>query len=106
MFEWLSNLSPGVLALIGTIIGSIGLKLLENYLGRERNKVSDATQIRSELRAQIDACNRERELAEAEADKWRGLYYDLRDDNINLRVELKLLQAQKEPVPQRDTGPS
>lgn len=100
------ELSPAILALIGTIIGSIGLKLLENYLRRERNKVSDATQIRAELRQQIDACRREVELAEAEAEKWRGLYYDLRDEHINTKIELKLLQAQKEPVPQRgDTGP-
>lgn len=88
------ELSPGILALIGTIIGSIGLKLLENYLGRSRHKVDDATQIRQELRAELDKRDDEITRLEADRDKWKGLYYDLRDQNVAKDIELATLRTE------------
>jgi uncharacterized protein (DUF3084 family) len=88
------ELSPGVLALIGTLLGGVALKLVESWLSRSRNKVDDATQLRKELKEQVDARNEEIEKVEAERDKWRGLYYDLRDEKTLLEVELRILRQQ------------
>jgi hypothetical protein len=82
--EW----SPGILALIGTIFGGVGLKLVETWLGRAKVKQDDAAQIRGELRQQLTAQREEIEQLEAAVEKWRAMYYDLRDVKMKLEIEL------------------
>jgi len=88
------ELSPGVLALIGTLFGGVALKVTESWLGRSRAKVDDAAQIRSELRAELTAKNAEIVALEAEVDKWKGLYYDIRDLKVQVETELRIVKAQ------------
>lgn len=79
-----------IIALIGTIFGGVGLKLVEHWLGRSKIKVDDAARIRDELRLEITAQRAEIKQLEADVDKWREEYYNLRDKYVALQTELTL----------------
>lgn len=72
------------LALAGTIMGGVGLKILESILGRKRRKIDDATAIRGELRGELtelrdeaDRLRKEADDLRDEIDVWRRKYYAL-----------------------------
>lgn len=81
------HLDPAWIALIGTLFGGIGLKVLEHWLGKSKVKVDEASRLRDELRIEINAQREEIKQLEAEVDKWRKDYYDLRDKYATLNTE-------------------
>jgi len=83
-------IDPAWIALIGTLCGGLGLKVTEHWLGRTRVKVDDAAKIRDELRIEITAQREEIKALEVEVEKWRGEYYDLRDQYVKMQTELTL----------------
>lgn len=90
---------PAWIALGGTIIGTVGLKVAEHYLGKGRVKIDDAAKIRDELRLEIVANKEEIRKLEADVDRWKNDYYDLRDKYVQLQTELTLaLQKIKDEV--------
>lgn len=72
------------IALIGTLFGGAGFKIIEWFLTRRRSREDDATKLRGELRGDLSALRHEadryredsEELRE-EIDKWRSKYYAL-----------------------------
>lgn len=77
-------MSEAYIALIGTMFGGAGFKVIEFILGRKSRKEDFATNIRSELRDEVAELRKEadklhKEAAElrAEIDKWRSKYYSL-----------------------------
>lgn len=82
-------LDPTVVALIGTIMGGVGLKAAEHWLGRNKVKVDDAARLRDELRLEITAQREEIKALEADVDRWKKDYYDLKSLYMNLEVDLK-----------------
>lgn len=83
-------IDPAWIALIGTLCGGVGLKVAEHWLGRNKIRIDDASRIRDELRLEITAQREEIKQLEADVDKWREEYYNLRDKYINLQTELTL----------------
>lgn len=82
------SLDPAWIALIGTICGGVGLKLAEHWLGRNKVKTDDATQMRSELRLEITAQKEEIKQLELDVNRWRDEYYKLYEKHIRLQTEL------------------
>lgn len=82
------SLDPTWVALIGTVCGGVGLKLTEHWLGRNKVRHDDATQIRSELRQEITTQREEIKQLENDVYKWREEYYNLRDKYMSLQTEL------------------
>lgn len=60
------------LALAGTILGGVGLKVMESLLGRSKRKTDDATVIRGELRTELNELRVEAEKLRDDADELRG----------------------------------
>jgi chromosome segregation ATPase len=85
---------PAWIALLGTVAGTIGLKVAEHFLGKGRIKIDDAAKIRDELRLEITANKQEIKELEDDVEKWRADYYDLRDKYIQLQTELTLALQQ------------
>lgn len=83
-----AGLDPAWIALFGAIFGGAGLKITEAWLGRNKVRVDDATQIRDELRLEITSQREEIKGLEAEVHKWREEYYALRDKYMTLQLEL------------------
>lgn len=78
------------IALTGTVAGSVGLRVVEHFLTRNKVKVDDAARIRDELRLEITTQREEIKQLEADAIKWRDEYYNLRDKYVELQTELTL----------------
>ena len=78
-------LDPAWIALIATVTGGVGLKVVEHWLGRNKVKVDDATQIRDELRLEIVALREENKQLEADLSKWREDYYAVRERELKLK---------------------
>lgn len=89
--------SPGFLAFVGTVFGASGLKLVEHWLGRAKEKALEARTARDELRKEIDALRAQLEKADederairAEVDAWREKYYNLRDEKQKVVTDLTI----------------
>lgn len=99
-------LDPAWIALIGTVVATVGLKVTEHWLNRNKNQNDDAKQIRDELRIQIVAQKEEIDRIEADAEAWRTKYYDLRDQYMKQNTELTLaLDKLKATVKSLDVQP-
>jgi len=81
---------PTVVALIGTVMGGVGLKVAEHMLGKGKVKVDDAARLRDELRMEITAQREEIRQLEEAVEKWRKDYYDLFQKYMSLETDLKL----------------
>lgn len=98
-------LDPAWIALIATICGGVGLKVVEHWLGRNKVKVDDAARIRDELRIEITSQKEEIKTLEAEANTWRERYYALLEKHMTLQTELAWairgikMEQQTEEVP-------
>lgn len=78
------GLDPAWIALIGTVFGGVGFKIIEALLGRTGVKDTTATNLRSELRTDLTAIKTELEKLRKEAreldhevDQWRTKYFSL-----------------------------
>lgn len=72
------------LALAGTVFGGVGLKMIESFLGRNKNKDDAAFRFRDELRAEVlvlrleaDKIRDEADELRGEIDDWRSKYFAL-----------------------------
>jgi hypothetical protein len=84
------HLDPAWIALIGTLCGGLGLKILEHWLGRSKVKFDEGVKLRDELRVQMEDIRAENKKLEAEVDRWRLAYYDLREKQIGPPDEPKI----------------
>lgn len=77
LMDWITN--PAFLALIGTIFGGAGLKIVEKVLNKDKVKSDIATEIRNELRGEVGTLRDELRRVETELDDWKAKYYELLD---------------------------
>ena len=89
--------NAGFVALMGTIFGGAGLKIIEGWLGRQKERATEAQSMRDELRkeieslrTQLDKADEEEKRLEAQVEEWRGKYYDLRDEKQKVVTELTI----------------
>ncbi|QJD50943.1 membrane protein [Streptomyces phage Bmoc] len=92
------------IALIGTVLGGVGLKFVEHWLSRSKVRDDTAAQLRNELRTEIQGLKQELNNVEADLDKWRGKYYELMDNFIKVKSELETAMRQLQN--NNNTGPS
>lgn len=97
MTELFNN--PGFVALFGTVFGGAGLKVIESWLGKAKERATEQAGIREELRkeieslrTQLDKSEAEEKRLEAQIEEWRGKYYDLRDEKQQIVTELTILK--------------
>jgi chromosome segregation ATPase len=95
--ELLDN--PGFVALMGTIFGGAGLKFIESWLSRAKERAAQEGVMRDELRKEIESLRlqlanaaAEEQRLEAQIEEWRGKYYDLRDEKQTAVTELQILK--------------
>lgn len=83
------GLDPAWIALIGTIVATIGVKFLERWLGTKDRNTADAAQIRSELKIQLQETRDEINRLEQEIDSWRVKYYEVLEQLVAKKIELQ-----------------
>lgn len=96
MKDLLNN--AGFLALMGTIFGGAGLKIIESWLGKAKARADQGAQMRDELRKDIEGLRNQLERAAAEEtrlegliEEWRSKYYDLLTEKTKVVTELTIV---------------
>lgn len=84
-------MTEAVIAAIAAIFGGAGLKAVEAFFNKSKTKVDVATQIRDELRVEINELRAELREAESRLDKSRNMYYAVLH-SFNL-AKTKLIKA-------------
>lgn len=91
----MNDLNPAWLALIGTVLGTSGLALVQHWLSRSKSKDDSQTEFRDQLRKEVQGLRdelwkvrKEVDHTEADLDKWREKYYELLDNFIKIKAEL------------------
>ena len=78
------------LALIGALLGGSGLKFIEHWLNRSKVTDDSAAQFRQELRDEVKNLREELRKTEEELEKWRGQYYTLMEQFLEIKNELDI----------------
>lgn len=91
--------NPGFIALLGTLFGGAGLKIIESWLGKAKERSTEQQTIREELRKEIENLRTQLDKSDAEEKRledliedWRSKYYDLRDEKQQVVTELTILK--------------
>lgn len=85
---WYTN--PGFLALLGTLFGGAGLKVVEKWLHRD----IDDRSARKDFREEVNDLNGRIDKLEDEVTQWRTLYYHEQEQVALLRVMVIQLGGQ------------
>lgn len=75
------------IALIGTVFGGAGLKVIEKVLSKGMVKDDIATNLRTELRKDATELRAELKVVEHELDNWKVKYFELLQQFIELKSE-------------------
>lgn len=81
--------SQAWIALLGTIFGGAGFKIIEHWLSRNQRTDDTATKLRDELREEVKSLREELRKVEADLDTWRGKYYELMEQFLAVRADLE-----------------
>lgn len=81
----MANSSEAYLAVIGAILGGSGLKVIEHFLNKSKDKSDVAKDFRQELRQDLTDAKKELDRVEGELDTWKGKYYALLNENLELK---------------------
>lgn len=82
------------IALIGTVFGGAGLKIIESFLARGQGKVDAATSMREELRKESTSLREELRVVEKDLDAWKEKYFMLLQEYLELKSQF----AHDEPL--------
>lgn len=100
--------NPGFIALVGTVFGGAGLKVIESWLGRAKQRQEANQAMRDELRKEIESlrtqlqtAGQEEQRLEAEIEAWRSRYYDLRDEKQKVVTELTIVTERLKAMEKR-----
>lgn len=98
MKELLNN--PGFIALAGTLFGGAGLEIIRRFMDRKQRNHDYAAAQRAELRTEIsglrvliDKADVESQRLEAEIERWKGLYYDQKEEYLDAITKLQILTS-------------
>lgn len=67
-------------ALAIALFGGAGIKVVEKFLNRNKDREDLASRMREELRVEIERHKKRADEAEDEADQWRDRYYRLLEE--------------------------
>lgn len=73
------------IALVGTLCGGAGLKIIENVLARGGKKIDTATVMREELRRDLKTARDDVHLLEKELDTWKEKYFQLLQEHLDIK---------------------
>lgn len=85
---WDTATITAVITLAGTVFAGAGLRVVEKWLQKAKDKDDTATNLRNELRAELTELKKELTAAEKSIDEWRAKYYDVIEKYIVAKAQL------------------
>lgn len=83
-----------LIALIGTIFGGAGLEFIKRWLAKAKDKDTTATDLRNELRTDLNTLKAELETVEKEVTQWKDRYYDVMEKKLQVEHSLYVAMQQ------------
>jgi archaellum component FlaC len=77
-----------IFSVIGAIFAGTGLKIVEKWLQKTKDKDDTATNLRNELRSELTALKKELADAGDSIDEWKAKYYDVIEKYILVKAQL------------------
>lgn len=100
---------PTVVALIGTLMGGVGLKVVEHWLAKGKAKMQDMANLKADVRATVndtearmDRAMERLDKVEAEVDDWRGKYYSAQEQILVLKAMMIGAGIDPDKTPTKD----
>lgn len=84
----MTDYATPLLVLAGTVFSGVGLEVVRRLLGRAKEKDDTATEFRKELRGELSTIKAELDNVEKELDEWKGKYYALLQQYIEVKGQL------------------
>lgn len=84
------------IALIGTVFGGAGLKVIEQILSRGQKGADTATQMREELRKESAGLKEELRTVEKELDAWKEKYFLLLQEYLEIKSHMTHIEPPQE----------
>ena len=81
-------LLTAIISVIGAVFAGSGLKVIEKWLQKAKDKDDTATNLRNELRAELAELKKELATAGDSIDEWRAKYYDVIEKYILVKAQL------------------
>ena len=99
-----SDLSAPLIAVFTALFAGSGLKIIERYLQKSKEKDDIATALRDELRTELSNLRKEMSEVEKELDEWKAKYYDVIEKYISAKAQfeaaVKILKEKGLEIPQ------
>jgi len=89
--------SAAIFALLGTIFGGAGLKIVEALLLRKKDRDTTATDLRQELREEVRYLREQLKDAEEELDEQRQKHLAVMQDYLDVQSKLNALATEIKP---------
>lgn len=83
------------IALIGTVMGGAGLKVVESFLTKGQSKTDIATELRTELRSEAIELKEELRRVGKEVDQWKEKYFLLLQEYLEVKTRIETQQKDK-----------
>lgn len=83
------------IALIGTVMGGAGLKVVESFLTKGQSKTDIATELRIELRTEAGELKEEIRRVGKEVDQWKEKYFLLLQEYLEVKTRIETQQKDK-----------
>jgi archaellum component FlaC len=77
-----------ILSVLGAVFAGTGLKIIEKWLQKAKDKDDTATNLRNELRTELTELKKELAAAGDSIDEWRAKYYDVIEKYILVKAQL------------------
>lgn len=85
---FINGLDPAWIALIGTLFGGIGLKILEHWLGKSESRKNSNRELRRDLNDELQELIARVDRLEDEVTLWRDRYYAEQEKVAVLRIQV------------------
>lgn len=82
MSVWVVHLDPAWIAVIGTAVGTVGLKIVEHFLGRGSLRLESRRDLNKEIKELTERVDK----LEAEITFWRNRFYEEQEHAAVLRI--------------------
>ena len=94
----LAAVPPAWVAVIGTVVGGILLKIAEHYLTKKQNSNTELLERSRDYRAEIKELTERLDVEEKKEEEWRLKYFQSQEEVAKLRVLLRQAGAVLEDV--------
>jgi hypothetical protein len=96
-------MSESSLAILSALVGGIITQIVAWFISRDKNRNDNTKTVFETREKDLGALRGRVDKLEAELERWRNLYYELREENQKQALVIETMRLQLEALNQSDT---